>query len=77
VVSQADGEGLVILASDLSARCRAEALLFVPPFRAQASSEESAPYLALAHMRLRERVKLIGPWDDHCPHARPWPGSAD
>jgi hypothetical protein len=29
MVSLADGEGLVILPSDLSARCRAEALLFV------------------------------------------------
>jgi hypothetical protein len=29
VVSQADRKGLVILPSDLSARCRAEALLFV------------------------------------------------
>jgi hypothetical protein len=76
-VSQADGEGLVYSLCELSARCTAEALLFVRPFRDQASSEESAPYLALAHMRLRERVKLIGPWDDHCPHARPWPGSAD
>jgi hypothetical protein len=53
VVSQANGEGLVILPSDLSARCRAEALLFVevtrqvvPPFRDQASSEESALYFA-------------------------------
>ena len=53
MVSQADGEGLVILPSDLSARCRAEALLFVevtnqvvPPFRDQASSEESALYFA-------------------------------
>jgi hypothetical protein len=85
VASQADGEGLVILPSDLSARCRAEALLFVwmtrqfmPPFRGQVSSEESAPYLALAPMRLREKGKMIGPWDDHCPQAtRPWSGSAD
>ncbi len=67
MVSRADGEGLVILPSDLSARCTTEALLFVPPFRDQASSEESAPYLALAHTRLRERGKMIGLWDDHCP----------
>jgi hypothetical protein len=64
VVSQADGEGLVILPSDLSARCTAEALLFMRPFRDQASSEESAPYLALAQMQLRERVKMIGLWDE-------------
>ena len=51
MVSQANGEGLVILPSDLSARCTAEALLFVevnrqvvPPFRDQALSEESALY---------------------------------
>jgi hypothetical protein len=44
----------------------------------QASSEESASYLALAHMRLRERGKIIGPWDDHCPPTTyPWSGSAD
>ncbi len=50
---------------------------FVPPFRDQASSEESASYLALAGMRLWERVMLIGPWDEHCPQATcPWPGPA-
>jgi hypothetical protein len=45
---------------ELSARCRAEALLFagmvrqfVLPFRDQASLEESAPYFALADVRLR------------------------
>ena len=60
MVSQADGEGLVILPSDLSARCTTEALFFsqddrqrVLPFRDQASSEESAPYFALDDVRLR------------------------
>ena len=32
-MSQADGEGLVVLPSDLSASPYTEALLFVPPFR--------------------------------------------
>ncbi len=59
MVSQANGEGLVILPSDLSARCTAEALLFVevarqvvPAFRDQAVSEESALYSAWAHAHL-------------------------
>ena len=85
VLSNAARLGRVILPLNLSARCTAEALLFVevtrqvvPPFRDQASSEESGPYFALAYMRLRQRVEMIGPWDDHCPQAtRPWPGPAD
>ena len=53
VVSNAARLGQVILPLNLSARCTAEALLFVevtrqvvPPFRDQASSEESALYFA-------------------------------
>jgi hypothetical protein len=38
---------------ELSARCRAEALLFVPPFRDQASSEENVLYFASACARLQ------------------------
>jgi hypothetical protein len=60
VVSQADGEGLVYSLCELSARCIAEALLFVGvssqpvlPFRASAPPEGKAPYFALAPMRLQ------------------------
>ena len=47
------------------------------PFRDLSLPEESAPYFAFARMRLRKRVRVIGPWDEHCPQAtHPWSGPA-
>ncbi len=83
MLSLAEG-GVVILPSDLSASVQSRgASLFrtISPrglsFRAPAPPDEHALYFALAAMRLRERIKLIAPWDDHCPQAtHPWPGPA-
>jgi hypothetical protein len=63
VVSQADGEGLVILPSDLSARCRAEALLFVGVVRKREPQSKAPPnwdalYFALARTRLLQSGTL-------------------
>jgi hypothetical protein len=85
VVSQADGEGLVVLPCDLSARCSSRGASLCRVSQAVYATLQRSGFVG------RERPlprfgpyaaagegKMIGPWDDHCPQAtRPWSGSAD